>query len=311
MSREVIQALYKFLALYHLSPSLIWSEINPKEARKLIDSIESRLKPLPAWCNSELPASILPVETTLSLIRRAWQRMILKLEQNPNLKSEIDQWSWNRVDEARYTSCMLWRHGFELDVENIMKLFYSKHLRLVLQIKKNCFFDKDNQDEVLIWKWGLVWDKVQRVFWDQATIKHLRLFSLESHYRYLSKGNLDIDKYIKDLEIASSEINQMILIKREEITNEMIDKTIPKTIDLATTAKWIKEKFELVALITYRQIPKEGEEYKFYEDLLVNMDLNFYIPAKTNYDLSTRWKPMNSNGLIREWYSISSYFPRT
>ena len=46
------QALYKSLALYHLGPAIITNEINFKDAQRIVKSVESKIRAIPAWCNS-------------------------------------------------------------------------------------------------------------------------------------------------------------------------------------------------------------------------------------------------------------------
>ena len=57
----------------------------------------------------------------------------------------------------------------------------------------------------------------------------------------------------------------------------MFDNTDPTTIHLEEWPTWIKDKFNLVKFTTGRALPVLSEEYKFFEDLNIDLDTKFYI----------------------------------
>ena len=79
------QALYRSLALYHLSPAILTNEINFTDAMKITKIIEKKMKVVPAWCNSELLQWITPNELTISWIRRTIAKQVLNLRNNESI----------------------------------------------------------------------------------------------------------------------------------------------------------------------------------------------------------------------------------
>ena len=71
------QAQYKSLALCYLGPTIIANEINFKDVQRIVKSMESKIRAIPVWCNSELFQAINSNELTLYWIRRILLKKIL------------------------------------------------------------------------------------------------------------------------------------------------------------------------------------------------------------------------------------------
>ena len=62
----------------------------------------------------------------------------------------------------------------------------------------------------------------------------------------------------------------------------------------------IKDKFNLVKSTTRRALLILGEEYKFFEDLNIDLDIKFYIPLEFTHDNQTLTIPDKLNALYQE-----------
>ena len=290
-----VQAFYKSLTLYHLGPSLLVNELNPKEAKKIIKSVESKTRAIPAWCSSDLLQSINPNELTISWILRTVQKQILNLRENKLIKTEMSQWLWRNLSRIEWTGWMLWRQGFKLDSLELNKILDHETFRIVMQINRNIFHELDHDNKVkYLCPCSKVWDKFHRLNWISWPVSHLRLFSIKNHETYYSKGPFDARKYLEDIKLAKINISKLIRIDKRDVKNSMWDDYTPKVVSLDNTHLWIKQKFQMTLQFAEVKFITEGEEYKVFENLRVAKNWWYFIPIPDKFEnllMNKRAKP--------------------
>ena len=297
-SSTMEQALYKSLALYHLGPAIIVNEINFEDAQRIVKSIESKIRAIPAWCNSELFQLINPNELTISWIKRTLMKKMENLKTNQHIGTETSRWWWSKSIMIKYTGWMLWRQGYKLNLFEIRRLLDSNVLRIIMQVNKNIFYDIDRDKQYkYICPCSKIWSSNHRLICATCPVSQLRIFSIRNHEIYYSKGPFDVDKYIADIETAKDKIKNLRKLEINQITDNMWDNYKPQKINLETTYSWIRKKIELTMRIKGADFIEEGDEYKLFEDLCVDKESKIFIPIHLGLD----------NCLINE-YPKSTYF---
>ena len=137
---------------------------------------------------------------------------------------------------------MLWRQGFHINEKQISKLTDSPYFRTMMQINKNIFYELDYKDKIYICKWNKIWNKNHCLYWETIKVNHLRLYSIESQIRYFKNRSFYIWRYLSDLDIAQSQIAELILINKEEITVDMYENREAEQISIERAPFWLKSK---------------------------------------------------------------------
>ena len=218
------QALYRSLTLYHLSPAILTNEINFTDTMKITKTIEKKMKVVPAWCNSELLQWIIPNELTISWIRRVIAKQVLNLRNNKSIKAEMSHLIWKNLYKTKFTGCMIWRSGFEINAQNLNLILQKEVVRTMIQINKNMFYELDRDPmNRYICPWQKVWNKAHRLTWKTWPVNHLRLFSIKNHEIYYEKGSFDAQKYVEDIKTALDKILNLSKFETWRVGLEMYD----------------------------------------------------------------------------------------
>ena len=93
------------------------------------------------------------------------------------------------------------------------------------------------------------------------------LLSPQGDKKYITDKGLKHELYRKNMMQIKQQISQLKTIPKQNITEDQIWGYRPTVISMDGYPNWIKNKFRLVANVTGRDMPFEGEEWRFFSTI--------------------------------------------